>query len=234
MPRRPRHCRGASPATRCACAGPDQPFSNAVKFTMHGGIVVAARARACAEGDGELRVEITVRHRRGHRRGGAEDHLRRLRAGRRLPPTTRRFGGTGLGLSICRRLLGLMGGGHRAQSTVGEGSGSVHLVPARAGRRTTTAAWRRAPAGARARTRAGGRRQRDQSPDRRAPPQAWASRWCCAPTAADLRAGDAGHRGWPPFDIVLTDLHTCRMSTADAGARAAPGRRPARTCRSPC
>jgi signal transduction histidine kinase/nucleoside-diphosphate-sugar epimerase len=94
--------------------------SNAVKFTMHGEIVVAARA-VRAQGEGESRVEITVRD-TGVGIGEAAQKIIFDAFEQADGSTTRRFGGTGLGLSICRRLLGLMGGGIALSSTVGEGS----------------------------------------------------------------------------------------------------------------
>ncbi|WP_428311942.1 response regulator [Hydrocarboniphaga sp.] len=43
--------------------------------------------------------------------------------------TSRRFGGTGLGLSIARGMAGLLGGSLQAQSTVGEGSSFLLILP---------------------------------------------------------------------------------------------------------
>ena len=94
--------------------------SNAVKFTMHGEVVVSARA--LPEQDGlEPRVEIVVRD----TGVGISEAAQRIifdAFEQADGSTTRRFGGTGLGLSICRRLLTLMGGGISLTSRVGEGS----------------------------------------------------------------------------------------------------------------
>jgi two-component system sensor histidine kinase/response regulator len=94
--------------------------SNAVKFTMHGEIVVTARA-VRAQGDQEARIEITVRD-TGVGISEAAQKIIFNAFEQADGSTTRRFGGTGLGLSICRRLVGLMGGGISLTSVVGEGS----------------------------------------------------------------------------------------------------------------
>ncbi len=94
--------------------------SNAVKFTMHGEIVVEARSVPAAADEG-ARVEIVVRD----TGVGISDVAQKIifdAFEQADGSTTRRFGGTGLGLSICRRLLQLMGGGIAVTSTIGEGS----------------------------------------------------------------------------------------------------------------
>ena len=94
-------------------------ISNAIKFTEEGEVVVRV---ALQETPGqEMGVRVCV-----------ED------TGIGIPPeaqarifehfsqadgsTTRKFGGTGLGLAICRRLIELMGGQIRVESTAGKGS----------------------------------------------------------------------------------------------------------------
>lgn len=90
---------------------------NAVKFTEEGEIVIEVN-RAPEERD-RLRFSI-----RDTGIGIAPEQMARL-----FEPftqadssTTRRYGGTGLGLSISIRLVRLMGGEIRVESTVGEGS----------------------------------------------------------------------------------------------------------------
>ena len=98
--------------------------SNAVKFTMHGEIVVAARALPATDGNGP-RVEIRVRD----TGVGISEPAQKIifdAFEQADGSTTRRFGGTGLGLSICRRLVTLMGGEIGVRSAAGEGS-EFHL-----------------------------------------------------------------------------------------------------------
>ncbi len=97
-------------------------LTNALKFTLHGGITVRVKALARnSQGSaGEwVRVEVSDTG-----AGIAIEQQARL-----FQPftqadesTTRRFGGTGLGLSICRELAELMGGEVGVCSTLGEGS----------------------------------------------------------------------------------------------------------------
>jgi signal transduction histidine kinase/DNA-binding response OmpR family regulator/HPt (histidine-containing phosphotransfer) domain-containing protein len=93
---------------------------NAVKFTRAGEVVVRATISPAAEPTQaciSLCVEDTGV---GIDPGACErifDHFTQADG-----TTTREHGGTGLGLAICRRLVGLMGGSIRVESTPGKGS----------------------------------------------------------------------------------------------------------------
>ena len=94
-------------------------LNNALKFTSEGEIVVDIRANEVRRERTEL--ELTVRD---TGIGIAPEHLPTL-----FEPFTqvdssnsRRFGGAGLGLAISRRLVTIMGGEMRVESTLGVGS----------------------------------------------------------------------------------------------------------------
>ncbi len=92
---------------------------NAVKFTDEGEIVVRVtlREQTAADATIQICVEDTGI-------GIAPESLEKVfeHFSQADGSTTRRYGGTGLGLAICRRLLSLMGGRVRAESTPGRGS----------------------------------------------------------------------------------------------------------------
>ncbi|MEO7335950.1 MAG: PAS domain-containing protein [Caldimonas sp.] len=92
---------------------------NAIKFTQAGEVVVSVEM--VAPGDTTVVLEIGVRD---SGIGIATEHHERIFSGftQAEASTTRRFGGTGLGLAICQRLVALMGGTLRMDSTVGKGS----------------------------------------------------------------------------------------------------------------
>ena len=96
--------------------------NNAVKFTHRGTISIAASAATDAGVDGQrARLRLVVRD-----TGEGIDpsaHERLFQPFTQADGSiTRRFGGTGLGLAICRRLVVLMGGSIRVESTPGAGS----------------------------------------------------------------------------------------------------------------
>lgn len=98
-------------------------LGNAVKFTEHGEVAIAA---APVAGGVTIRVRDTGI-------GMAPDALARLfRPFEQADAsTTRRFGGTGLGLTIARELAELMGGTLDAASTPGSGSEFILELPLR-------------------------------------------------------------------------------------------------------
>jgi two-component system sensor histidine kinase/response regulator len=107
-------------------------ISNAIKFTEHGEVVV--RLRLESETDTDVALSLSVED---TGIGIAPETLDRIfeHFSQADGSTTRRYGGTGLGLAISRRLLTLMGGTIRVESSPGHGSRfvvSVHLSKTRA------------------------------------------------------------------------------------------------------
>jgi signal transduction histidine kinase len=98
-------------------------LSNALKFTHHGGVTIAAR-RSKRERTLALSVTDT-----GIGIANA-DQERIFEDFRQLDNSpTRAYGGTGLGLSICRRLAQMLGGRISVQSQAGKGSTFTLTLP---------------------------------------------------------------------------------------------------------
>ena len=93
---------------------------NAIKFTEKGSITLSAACLPDSE-TGRCHFQIAVRD---TGIGIPADKLNSIFEAftQADTSTTRRFGGTGLGLSICSRLMALMNGRIRVESTLGEGS----------------------------------------------------------------------------------------------------------------
>ena len=98
---------------------------NAIKFTERGGVTDGAVA-GCARREPRLRVEV-----RDTGIGMTPEEAARVFADfeQADSSTTRRFGGSGLGLAICRRLTAVLGGELSVQSTRGQGSTFVLVLP---------------------------------------------------------------------------------------------------------
>jgi PAS domain S-box-containing protein len=98
-------------------------LSNALKFTHHGGVTIAAKRNAK-----ERTVTLSVTD---TGIGIASADLGRIFEDfRQLDNSpTRAYGGTGLGLSICRRLALMLGGRIAVQSQPGKGSTFVLTLP---------------------------------------------------------------------------------------------------------
>lgn len=102
-------------------------MANALKFTSHGEVALAARVEPAAAGD---RVVVTITD------TGigipADQHEAIFEAFAQVDGgTTRQFGGTGLGLAICRNLARALGGDVTLASVVGEGSCFTLRLPLR-------------------------------------------------------------------------------------------------------
>jgi PAS domain S-box-containing protein len=91
-------------------------LSNALKFTHHGGVTIAARVQKK-----EHLIALSVTDTGIGIAPADQDRI--FEDFRQLDNSpTRAYGGTGLGLSICRRLAQMLGGQITVQSTVGKGS----------------------------------------------------------------------------------------------------------------
>jgi len=92
---------------------------NAIKFTKVGEVVVRVQSDAASDTDVGIRLSVedtgigisAEAHDRIFEKFAQSDNS-----------TTREYGGTGLGLAICGRLLKLMGGSIRVESTPGQGA----------------------------------------------------------------------------------------------------------------
>ena len=95
-------------------------LNNAIKFTPEGGEVVI-RTTLTDESETLANISICVED---TGIGIPSEHHEKIfqHFSQADGSTTRQYGGTGLGLTICKRLLELMGGNIRVESTPGEGS----------------------------------------------------------------------------------------------------------------
>jgi PAS domain S-box-containing protein len=96
-------------------------LSNALKFTPHGTVSIAARRV-----DGLVAIAVT-----DSGIGISAEAQKRLFEAFGQPDSSynRKAGGTGLGLSICRRLASLLGGDIRVKSRLGKGSTFTLVLP---------------------------------------------------------------------------------------------------------
>jgi signal transduction histidine kinase len=98
-------------------------LSNALKFTHHGSVTIAARRHAR-----ERAVTVSVTDTGiGIAPADQEKIFEDFRQLDNSP--TRAYGGTGLGLSICRRLAEMMDGRIAVESQVGKGSTFTLTLP---------------------------------------------------------------------------------------------------------
>jgi signal transduction histidine kinase/AmiR/NasT family two-component response regulator len=94
-------------------------LSNAIKFTVRGGVTLTLRQAPAGVGAVRLRAEVADTG-----VGVPDSQIAHLfeRFTQADVSVSRRFGGTGLGLAICKRIVELMGGQIGARSSEGEGS----------------------------------------------------------------------------------------------------------------
>jgi len=99
---------------------------NAIKFTLHGHVLINVQCEAHADGGQQLRLSVEDTG-----VGIAADKLQCIfeKFTQADASTTRQFGGTGLGLAICKQLAELMGGRVGVTSRPGLGSTFWFTLP---------------------------------------------------------------------------------------------------------
>lgn len=107
--------------------------SNGIKFTSNGEIFIHVINKGL-DAEGVYTIEFTVKD---TGLGIPENKFYKLfeSFSQVDSSTTRKFGGTGLGLAICQRLVRLMGGDIRAESTLGHGSSFIFQIRVHANRK---------------------------------------------------------------------------------------------------
>ena len=118
-------------------------LGNAVKFTDVGEIVLAVNLNGMIGGgdyDVRFMVSDTGIGMAPQSLGLLFNSFQQVDAS-----TTRRYGGTGLGLAICKRLVELMGGTIRVESTLGHGSKFSFSIRVPAAAIQRTLQWSRSP-----------------------------------------------------------------------------------------
>ncbi|RCS40391.1 ammonium transporter [Bremerella cremea] len=106
-------------------------FSNAVKFTEHGGVNLQISVDQ-HDADGNNKQDYTIRFAvEDTGIGIPKSRIERLfKAFSQVDAsTTRKYGGTGLGLAICKQLVELMGGEIGVESEAGKGSTFWFTIP---------------------------------------------------------------------------------------------------------
>ncbi|WP_020527399.1 response regulator [Flexithrix dorotheae] len=94
-------------------------FTNAIKFTIHGGIVIGNKLIEKTEKEALVRFYV-----KDSGVGIARENFDLVFSefSQERGDTTRKFGGTGLGLSICKKLVEMQGGKMFLESQLGNGS----------------------------------------------------------------------------------------------------------------
>jgi signal transduction histidine kinase/CheY-like chemotaxis protein len=117
-------------------------LSNALKFTDDGSVTLSAKRGAQSEGGEVLTISVVDTG-----IGIPENQLETIFEEFRQVDgsSTRRFQGTGLGLAITKKLVELLGGQIRVESTVGEGSTFTIEMPVRYGEAVSTTPDSRLP-----------------------------------------------------------------------------------------
>jgi signal transduction histidine kinase/CheY-like chemotaxis protein/HPt (histidine-containing phosphotransfer) domain-containing protein len=177
-------------------------ISNAIKFTSEGEVIV--RASVTDQTEHEVALRLCVQDTGIGVAPAAQARIFEQFA-QADGSTTRNFGGTGLGLAICRRLLELMGGSIRLESTPGEGSKFyIELRMARSAASPPVAAGS-ALAGVRVLVVDDNRSVREILQQQL---QGWAMLVDCAADGVDalLRIEEASREG-RPFQLALLDSH---------------------------
>ncbi len=182
-------------------------IGNAIKFTAEGEVMVRVTLRGQTDSDASIRV--AVQDTGIGIAPGAQDRIFEHFA-QADASTTREYGGTGLGLAICKRLLELMGGSIRVESTPGRGSTFIaELRLAKASEVDAAVSAGVLPEGARALI-------VDDNPSVRQileqQLQDLALDVSCAASGIEaLQMIDAAAQAGRPFSLALLDLHMPHM-----------------------
>jgi signal transduction histidine kinase/DNA-binding response OmpR family regulator/streptogramin lyase len=180
-------------------------ISNAMKFTHQGEVFVGVHLLE-SHPDGRLELEFEVRD---TGIGIPDDKLDKLfKAFSQVDSsTTRKYGGTGLGLTISEKLVHLMGGGIKVESSHGQGSMFSFTISSRVSResvRTYINCNMSSQYGKRILV-------VDDNPTNRKILKSLLEKWKLIPVLADSGASALTILSGQPFDLLITDMQMPEM-----------------------